>query len=470
MYYLEGGNERSDWNSACCILNLIENRLDMKHFVIVIIFISTLHCIAFHDVEFPITKHGSCCHEVDSTLFCFELAKMEDQNYNIYSNFPELNSTMLKLYALVQGMELQYYERAKNESSKTTNIAKNVCENFHFDFNFENRNVPILFWSQLPCSSFGNNLGFYYELLSFCLKYGMGLVRVDLFPDNYGSHNDHCNPDGNMSSLLKYLPKFVLPLHKKEAPVTSWKELCDTIPLWPWTSSNNHFYRNFNIVHKLNMHMVHNYLRFSQHHEHSPHVIKEEYVNYLAEKVKVLSPHSLAIHFRCSDNLINGQMGLIPFSQYIKIFRNISNDPYARENLKEIIVYTDVWPTNQFSEQCTYLLQQFKLLLKSPRSPFSHLPFEISWTNAVDSFVLMAMSKYLICSASTFCFFAAINHGHSYIPSGWNSFTTLIVHPFNVSIDQYVNMTLVDMKVLNVYDIDLRGQDKVKYYAKVINS
>ena len=118
-------------------------------------------------------------------------------------------------------------------------------------------------------------------------------------------------------------------------------------------------------------------------------------------------PHisDVAIHYRCSDNIQFGNMGLLPFPYIISLIPH---------RARHIFIHTE--PSAWSGHNCSTLIQALHDDLKQA---FPHSQVAVRRIDMFDTMYDMIHSRMaLICSSSTFCLHAVIGkiHGSVYFP------------------------------------------------------
>lgn len=289
--------------------------------------------------------------------------------------------------------------------------------------------VPVILFQPRYCVGFGNQLGFAYELFAFALQQGIAILRVDKH-DHFPVHQ--CSEERDVRPMIKSLPKVVLPAHVGQELSL---RMCDTIPEWPWESPNPYFFKRMSFLTSITNYMVSQY--------------QVKALNHQRRDVRVIT-NSLAIHFRCSDNLAHPAMGLLPYSEYNRTFNLISSHPHFRLGtglsfdhsvIRSVVIYTDTHLYRSHGPICTRALAEVEALISAhPR--LKSLDLIVHRTTTMKTFALMHLSRYLLCSASTLCFFASVGHDHAYIPVGTGVVMKLPNYPFES------NLTFVQTRMI----------------------
>lgn len=341
---------------------------------------------------------SSSCFNHQGNLIC----------YDVNDPLPDMKNT-IKSIATLESKHVKENAGLDDEELSKARTSCNIALKADYKLTLaENRSVPVILFQPRYCVGFGNQLGFAFELMSFALIHGIPFVRVDKH-DNFPIHQ--CSDMKDSRPMLKSLPKFVIPLVIRDA-LTS--DLCNSIPEWPWESTSPYFFRNIPILSIINNAMV------SSYHQ------KTQSLNHQRRDIPRLLSNSLTIHFRCSDNLAHSSMGLLPYSDYNKTlsmiakhnqFRIAVSTAHGDHGIKSVVIYTDTNLYKSHGAICTRALAELESLISAhPR--LSTLDIIVHRTTTIKTYVMMHLSRFLLCSASTLCFFSALGHDHAYIPSG----------------------------------------------------
>lgn len=132
-------------------------------------------------------------------------------------------------------------------------------------------------------------------------------------------------------------------------------------------------------------------------------------------------------------------MGLYPFSTYKQLLLDINHR--SQGHTRHIVIYTDATIDNSNGVLCTRAVSE---LQSSIRKIPAYLDSDITvhYTSALHTYALLHSSRYLICSASTLCFFAGYGKNNTYIPKGKG---LILGQP---SYKHQLNVTFFDAKVL----------------------
>lgn len=342
---------------------------------------------------FDTTLSHSCFQHQGHTL-CYDGYSSSNTVYSI-SNAAELEKRHVSDHASLDNEEI-------SKSRTSCRIAAQSKYRLHVS---NNSFVPVILFQPRYCVGFGNQLGFAYELISFALHQGIAILRVDRH-DHFPVHQ--CSEERDARPMLRSLPKVVLPAHVGQELSLS---MCDTIPEWPWESPNPYFFKKMSFLTSITSYMVSQY--------------QLKALNHLRRDVRVFT-NALAIHFRCSDNLAHPAMGLLPYSEYNRTLTLISTDSHFRlgtgqsfdhSAIRSVVIYTDTHLYRSHGAICTRALAEVEALISAhPR--LKSMDLIVHRTTTMKTFALMHLSRYLLCSASTLCFFASVGHDHAYIPVG----------------------------------------------------
>ncbi len=122
---------------------------------------------------------------------------------------------------------------------------------------------------------------------------------------------------------------------------------------------------------------------------------------------------TVAIHFRCSDNLVHGTYGVIPIPYVTKLLSSV--------NASKIVIFTDL-RSSRVTEMDTFETKSIRVICEDYlENLIKELPNSIvdvdydSSPEYIASYLFYARTT--ICSVSTFCFFSVIGGpGEKYFP------------------------------------------------------
>lgn len=243
------------------------------------------------------------------------------------------------------------------------------------------------------CYSFGNMIGNFYEAISFGAKHGVVVFRA----------NGDCDGLVHNASIISGLPHIFIP----NTPVKTLlsKDTCKSgIPSRsPWDSDQSLYWSTIGPVSKINHKMIHEF-------RSQPSFSKTSVSD---------SENTLAIHYRCSDNVVSGIYGLFPYTTYKNILSEISdkyiNKEYHRMDsngkhvttFSKITIISDAKETGAYGMLCWHLVGLLRD--KIPSLPgFQDMRIDIVYATPSTSMVLLHTAKVVICSVSTYCLFATL--------------------------------------------------------------
>jgi hypothetical protein len=258
--------------------------------------------------------------------------------------------------------------------------------------------IPLYLIHPDACNSFGNSFGYFIEALGYGMHHGIAVGMID-----HGNVN--CtDPSRDGSHLFKYLPRLLIPKHyfrgsKPVGNVSSAFHYCASILQYPWESPSAYMWRFIEIISKINSMMV---MRFSA--EHGGEVNHND--------------HTISIHFRCGDNLFHPSMGMLPFPYYKYILTKIYNE--SSGSIRRVVIYTDAGVSRPHWEICSTVLDALRKEIISMNG-FQLLGISVEVSALARAYVSMHNSRYLLCSQSTFCLFAALGSAEVYLPRSRNA-------------------------------------------------
>ena len=261
----------------------------------------------------------------------------------------------------------------------------------------ERRNVSIILIRPTTHKRVGNNIGNFYEVLSFALAHGILVGRLDTLIDVHQL--------GMIGRLESHLPRLFVP------NILSYNMLtmrdCDTVEVWPWERAKSHTWNTTEAMNNISKHMMTSYVQ----------------ANIPAEVLGLDLSDSVGIHFRCGDNLDHPTYGLIGFKAYANIFDQLRE--HLDTNINRVIIYTDANRKGVNGRLCSSLVRELchginkhwlpGIDVEVHRSPFSH------------AFAMLHFSGVTVCSISTFCFYSTFGSKLSYQPLGplLNGYSTI---------------------------------------------
>lgn len=353
------------------------------------------------------TTLSTSCYQHQGHTLCYNGSPSSNTIYSL-SSAEDLESRHIADYASMDNEEI----------SKSRTSCRIAVQSKYRLLLANNSSIPAILFQPRYCVGFGNQLGFAYELISFALLHGIAILRVEKH-DHFPVHQ--CSEERDVRPMIKSLPKVVLPAHVGHDLSLS---MCDSIPEWPWESPSPHFFKKIPFLTSITNFMVSQY--------------QLKGISHQRRDMRMLT-NSLSIHFRCSDNLAHPAMGLLPYSDYNRTFNMISSHPHFRTGsglsfdhlaIRSVVIYTDTHLYRSHGAICTRALAEVEALISShPR--LKSLDLIVHRTTTMKTFALMHLSRYLLCSASTLCFFSAVGHDHAYIPVGQGVVMKLPNYPFD---------------------------------------
>lgn len=243
------------------------------------------------------------------------------------------------------------------------------------------RSFPILLSKPVACYSTGNMLGTYYEALSFGIAKNIIVGRL----------NGDCDGFPNNSTIFVHLPRLYIPNQPSTSLTT---DVCTAIKSnSPWDNRESVFWNHLSVIRQIHKEMIFNYL-----------------VANMLQTDQALAEESLTIHYRCRDNVVEKMYGLLPFSIYKQLLSTIAkNSHHTKSNnvIRKIIIVSDAKQSEAYGTLCWSLVGSLRdKILSLPM--FEHTRVDLVYTPPSMTFALMHVSKALICSVSTFCFFAGL--------------------------------------------------------------
>jgi len=264
--------------------------------------------------------------------------------------------------------------------------------------------VPVFFFSRKDCTSTGNIIGMYYEALTFAMSHQMAMALIA---------NHHCKQE---QTLLSYLPTIIYP--PAISNQFSWDTIdCSKLQIFPWEHVQNALFSgNLDMLFALNHEMITSYTLDNHFHKNIPFIMKD----------------TLMIHFRCRDNF-SSRMGLFPFSFYLSRVTEIVADFKSRNyEFASITILSDAMPGGFAGDTCWRLVGELRRLLsqhfpssggfvsqhrgggphhsaKGGTSSSREIIINDVYTTPFVAYAMLHYAKVVICSISTFCFFAVFD-------------------------------------------------------------
>ena len=297
------------------------------------------------------------------------------------------------------------------------------------------------------CHSTGNDFSFLFEAFSYGIINGVAVGVM-------GHRHPDClaNSPENLDAVRLFwsFPRLMIPkVHvsvSKDAlngtkcetnpSVASWPATCSLIPQWPSESQDAFLWKH------LGIHSTVTNIAFSR--------LFASDTSYSEIAVHV----SVAIHFRCSDNLGHHSYGVIPFRNYTNILKSIYEQ--AGQPIRKVTLYTDSNSRRANFNLCSRLTDELRRLIhEQPGYVSSDIFMEHSSVSHTLQHIHSAM--YVITGVSTFSFFASLGAPHVYVPkvegsslafpagafstlSNFVVFPSMNLRPGNLSIDDFLLM------------------------------
>lgn len=237
----------------------------------------------------------------------------------------------------------------------------------------------------------GNILGFYFEAVSFGLANGYLIGRLDPLADQ------NCGEEDTTSQVLTFLPRLIIPKTFNSTRLNALH--CTTIDRWPWENTHSYFWRNPELLGSINRKMMSDYTKAI-----IPNAGK--------------TTDSVGIHFRCGDSLYHGNYGVFPFHVYRTIFSELASS----HSSSLYIIYTDVNKGGYaYGQLCWNLLGELQIAIKRTAG-LKNVNVLVDFSSPAESIAKLHLSKVIVCSVSTFCFFSSMGSSFVYQPGPVNLF------------------------------------------------
>lgn len=345
--------------------------------------------IAIHYID------GNCDRSDENFLMCADFAPKSNYSLEYFNSYKALahNVVQSSYMNIVKRREIYYTEAACKRSAE---------KGFQLTVN-SNQNIPILLIETLECSMTGNILGSTFEGFAYAMENNIAMGRLI---------RPHSNCKGGMAELLHFIPELLLPINIINDKYTV--RACDSIAKWPWESPSAHMWRKWSAVGTLNHAMVLHYLRHQASNSNNIDTVKLGDVSVSSLK------HALVVHVRCGDNLYHTNMGLLSMHFYHRAITHIIPKHTLGSDLKEVLIFTDAnFDSTENGALCKAAIEQLTTTLQSAANINNRIPLRIANAGAHEAYVSLQMAKAVICSISTFCFFAAAgNQGTVILPTG----------------------------------------------------
>lgn len=322
--------------------------------------------------------------------------------------------------------------RWKNNSHHVVFFPNFACRQsflpeYNYTLTYMDHTWPVMLVKTSPCKYLGagNNLGFFYEAISFALSNGIALGRI------INPTDPHCPPD-TMGSLMESLPRLIVPFTQFHSHNTAKHHHipCKHIPKWPWMTETSHTWQHIEEISVINNYFLSRFM-FKMKMQNS--IFYSERLTLLANYTQ----HAFIVHFRCTDALMHAPMGLLPLTFYDKVFNstwNLTN----RDYFHRIVIVTDTTYHGRNGHICTIALAQLQsrllaLSASTDKSRFfspdhhqggnitnSKIPVEIAIQSQHPTlaFLSLHLGKMVICGLSTFCLYAALGSQQAIIATG----------------------------------------------------
>lgn len=314
------------------------------------------------------------CYTFRGHLFCFKLASSKRSLHPLYEAFLHLKQTIKFPAVTDRYLNLKEVCNEANELDYTINS------------NSLRHALKILVYFQRSTAQAGNMLGWYWEMVAFCLEHHIVMGRLS----KHGENHEH------MSDFYEHLPELIIPKHaiQKNRITCKWFNASGFQDPFPQKTAL--FWLHSAMMAKINSLAVISYVSHQPPSSFLPHFRR-------------LEPKKNVIHFRCGDNLFNNDYGLYPFSVYKKLLLQIASEKKAA-----FWIVTDssinFRPVGGF---CWKIVGHLKELVLSVHP---NAVVDIRYDDVVETYSMMHLADTLICSISTFCFYAAYGSIRSFLP------------------------------------------------------
>lgn len=346
--------------------------------------------VAFLAFSYISSVKCSCQDGPESSLICW--TRGEADGLEPIASFKALSNRVVhsSYMNLVKRHEIYYPLYACKASSQRS-----------LSMSFQAREIPIILMETLECSMTGNMLGSIYEMIGYSSERNIAFGRLI-------SPHKRCD-EGTMGDILKHMPNLFIPqgIMANNVTVQHDGRKCDDIAPWPWEKQWANMWRHWGLISMVSSTMVQRYI------VHRQTVSKED-----KELYTVRSKRIVAIHLRCGDNLRHGAMGLLSMSYYRYALSLAHSVVPSDTRIEEFLIFTDASRDGEWGEVCGQALDQLEALVKK-ENPKKTVKI-MTEAGVAQSFATMHSAAVLLCSVSTFCFFAGTGGGKLLMPVGPN--------------------------------------------------
>lgn len=261
-----------------------------------------------------------------------------------------------------------------------------------FKLSIDDKTMPVIVMQPFICHGpgSGNVLGFYFELLGFALQRGLAVALTTRNP------RLTCKVD-SLNDMTVFLPRLMIPYHHNASDLDV-KE-CGKMIQYASKNPESLLWSQLDDIGLINNQMV---LRWDSN-------VK----GLLSAQVHLeqsVAAHTIAVHFRCGDNLDHPAYGLIPLSQYRQILQKVSE--WVGHDKSKVLARVAV--TSELDlhgpyhgELCTLAVAELTSMLKA--HPFTGaMEVSLEQTSASLTYFKLHMARVAVCGVSTFCSFARI--------------------------------------------------------------
>eukprot|EP00981_Chlorochromonas_danica_P008636 scaffold2263_cov187-Ochromonas_danica.AAC.2 len=282
--------------------------------------------------------------------------------------------------------------------------------------------VNFSLWRQAidPCHSFANMVMLFYEAVAFGLKHGVMVARVD-YPASTSTAT--ATTTCPTLHLIHSLPLLVVPKSTHRMSSEEVVKHCHAIHRFPWEHSDALFWQQWVFFNGMTRDMVQTFA--FRHQQQLPLIplLRQEEEEVSDQQVHPLS--TIAIHFRCSDNIFHHHMGLQPLLFYRQSIDNIirqeEGSSSSGSSVYRVVIVTDATLHGVGGEICWQLLGELEHSLntwnkekervskKREGAVSALLEVEVVKEGAAWAFYrLHGAVDHLVCTASTFCLLASL--------------------------------------------------------------
>lgn len=332
-----------------------------------------LFCPMFISTPPPHPSLSSSCH----APHCFQTSKalyfFDDNNNEKQDRSSDDDDSVFKQFLKIEAytIDRKHDLDPRMDQTRHSCVSMKPYDRLHY-FNHQdgkNITIPLLLTKNFVCKTYGsgNMLGFYFELLSFTQIHGIALGHVI-------NPYDACpmNTRANLNDMMLFLPRLVIPLSPYIHPIDyTPSRLCNNLGVYVWASNTSLFWDNLPEIAYINTEMVRRFLEannsysFQQQPANNHNkLIKSPRTNNQLRSVASQSLQTIAIHYRCGDNL-----GLFPLRHYQTIFHHAMYEAIGVEtflsNITRIIIATDSDIHNpQTGELCSVAIGELTSFLQ----------------------------------------------------------------------------------------------------------